>query len=165
MGCAQAILFTSQSHLWTSRRKKEREKSMFSTGLTQHLSGPKSEVSFGVLSRVLRTPRVQGSTNNTNSQSCAPKTTLGSTSCGFWAQTPCSALQTDLRPQKIPWLPTFPGSGTATEQVLGWGEHPGHCKAQQRGKVKPEGRGDWKRDGIVPNRARNSSGKTEHLEA
>lgn len=58
---------------------------------------------------------------------------LGSHQPWLWAWTPCSALETDLRAQKIPWLPTFPGSGTTTEQILGWGEHPGHCKAQREG--------------------------------
>lgn len=142
-----AILFTSQSHLWTSKHfsgeKKKREKSMFCTGLIQHLSGPKSVVSF-ICSGI------SPGTNSPTTQIPSPATTL------LGIQNNLGSHQ-EFHAQRIPWLPTLPGSGTGTEQILGWGEKPGHCRAHRRG--------DWSRDGIVPNRARNSSGKTNHPEA
>lgn len=95
--------------------------------------------------------------------SWASKTTWGATSHGSWVQTPRSALQTDLRARRIPRLPTFPQLWNSHRNKSLGGENTlGMAKPIREGS---ESQGDWNTDGIMPNRARNSSGKTKHLEA
>lgn len=72
--------------------------------------------------------------------SCASETTLGATSCGFWAQAPCSALKIDLRPWQIPWKTTFPGSRTATAEVFGVGRTSWALQSPSEREVKDRGK-------------------------
>lgn len=173
MGCAEAILLTSQSHLWTSKHfageKREREINALHGAHSAPVRPKINGVIYllgarPVLSRALRSPLVPGSTSNTNPKPCHhppvhPKQPQEPPAVAFGHRHHAQRWKQTREPGKFHGCQHFQAPARAQQKSLGGENILGTAKLIR------EGRGDWNGDGIAPNRARNSSGKTKHLEA